>query len=61
MADRAARGCARYAVVAGNVADDAAHDRAFSAAFGVCSGVGERERCGKGEGSECSFQLRLLF
>jgi hypothetical protein len=64
MADRAARGCARYAVVPGDVSGDAAHHRAFGAAFRVSRGMGQCERRGEREGGECvfrSFQLGLLF
>jgi len=64
MADCAARGRARDAVVPGDMPGGAAHDRAFGAAFSVSRGMGERERCGEREGTEClcgSFQLGLRF
>jgi len=64
MADCAARGGARDAVVPGDMPGDTAHDRAFGAPFCVSRGMGERERCGEREGTEClsgSFQLGLRF
>jgi len=61
MADRAAGGRTRYAVITGDMAGHAAHDRAFSTAFGVRRGVSDCQCSGKSEGGECSFQLRLLL
>jgi CheY-like chemotaxis protein len=51
---------ARDSMVAGNVASDAAHHRAFGATFSVNGSVGEGECCGKGECCQCSFQVGLL-
>ena len=53
MADCAARGRARDAVVPGDMSGDAAHDRAFCTPFSVSRGMSEREHCGEREGSEC--------
>lgn len=61
VADRAASGRARYAMVTRDVTGDAAHDRAFRTAFGLCGGAAECQRGGESEGGECLFQLRLLF
>jgi hypothetical protein len=42
-------------MISGHVTGNAAHDRAFGAAFGVRGGMGEHERRGAGEGGKGLF------